>query len=229
MMTNSLKKKILLIKNDSAAFRGRIQAYEEIQEFFNGIQDVKEQKANRTYQRQYDKAKQEIIDYINGEDKITEEKIKNILNSLSLPYRVDISCFYSKSDGLLQTDLELSTDLNLPTKKVSILASGKISVKDKLVKEIEQFKTEAILSLIYYIAGSLFNGSINIQKQQVTIWINGKREGLLQVVFNRDRFVSQDFRTLNLLSDYNEYQRIDSLRIVRGAAQFDTLPKEAFN
>ena len=223
------EKKEFVNNNDSNAFRGRIQAYEEVQEFFNGIQEVKEQKANRTFQRQYDKAKQEIIDYINGENSITEEKIKTILNSLSLPYRVDISCFYSKSDGLLQTDIELSTDLNLPSKKVSILASGKISVKDKLVKEIEQFKTEAILSLIYYIAGSLFNGSINIQKQQVTVWINGKGEGILQVVFDRDRFVSQDIRTMNLLGDYNEYPRIDRLRIVRGAAQFDTLPKEAFN
>ena len=67
-----------------------------------------------------------------------------ILGELYLPYRIEISCDYNATLGLLNTEIELQNDLNLPTNKTNILASGKISVKDKLVKEMEQFKTMSL-------------------------------------------------------------------------------------
>ena len=70
---------------------------------------------------------------------------------------------------MLNTEIELQNDMNLPTNKTNILASGKISVKDKLVKEMEQFKTETIVSMIYYVAASLFNAAINIHTQRVSL------------------------------------------------------------
>lgn len=151
-----------------------------------------------------------------------------ILGELSLPYRVEICCDYNENLGLLNTDIEFYGDMNLPTNKANILASGKISVKDKLVKEMEQFKTETIVSMIYYVAASLFNASINIRTQRITVWLDGKREGLIWIQFDRSQFSKLSMRTVNPMLNYYDWPRVDALRKVRGASQFDSFDTISF-
>ena len=118
--------------------------------------------------------------------------------------------------------------MHLPTTNIRILTSGKISIKDKLAKEMEQFRTETILSMVYYVAASLFNASINIQKQCVTVWLDGKREGVLGVMCERDRFTKLSMRTTEPMLDYYDWPRVDALRVVRGALHLDTLDSICF-
>lgn len=129
---------------------------------------------------------------------------------------------------MLNTEIELQNDLNLPTNKTNILASGKISVKDKLVKEMEQFKTETIVSMIYYVAASLFNAAINIRTQRVSVWLEGKREGLIWIQFDRNSFSKLSMRTVNPMLNYYDWPRVDALRMVRGASQFDPFDAISF-
>ena len=118
--------------------------------------------------------------------------------------------------------------MNLPTNKINILSTGKISVKDKLVKEMEQFKTETIVSMIYYVAASLFNAAINIRSQQVSVWLDGKREGLVWIQFDRAKFSKLSMRTVNPMLNYYDWPRVDALRMIRGASQFDTMDTNSF-
>ena len=222
------EKTMFVNEHEKDAMSGRLRAYEEIQSFFNDLQDAKEARANSILQKEYEKQKKEIEDYIYGEKNLTERNIRMILGELSLPYRVEISCDYDENSGLLKTDIELSGDLNLPTNKTNILASGKISVKDKIVKEMEQFKTETIVSMIYYVAASLFNAAINISTQQVTVWLDGKSDGLIWIQFDRAKFSKLSMRTVNPLLNYYDWPRVDALRMVRGASQFDTMDANSF-
>ena len=151
---------VFVNEHEKDAMAARLRAYEEVQAFFNDLQDDKEARANIIFQKEYERQRKEIEDYINGEPSVVERNIRMILGELSLPYRIEISCDYNATLGLLNTEIELQNDLNLPTNKTNILASGKISVKDKLVKEMEQFKTETIVSMIYYVAASLFNACL---------------------------------------------------------------------
>lgn len=216
-------------EHEKEAMSARLRAYEEIQSFFSDLQDDKEARANSLFQKEYERQKQEIEDYINGETTMTERNIRMILGELSLPYRVEISCDYDEKSGLLNTDIELYGDMNLPTKKTNILASGKISVKDKLVKEMEQFKTLTIVSMIYYVAASLFNATINIRTQRLTVWLDGKREGLIWIQFDRSKFAKLSMKTVNPMLDYYDWPRVDALRIVRGAFQFNSIDSNSFN
>ncbi len=210
-------------EHEKDAMAARLRAYEEVQSFFSDIQDDKETRANALFQKEYERQKKEIEDYINGEPSLTEQNIRMILGELALPYRVEICCDYNEKLGLLNTNIEFYGDMNLPTNKTNILASGKISVKDKLVKEMEQFKTETIVSMIYYVAASLFNATINIRTQRITVWFDGKREGLIWIQFDRSHFSKLSMRTVNTMLNYYDWPRVDALRMVRGASQFDTI------
>lgn len=215
-------------EHEKDAMAARFRAYEEVQVFFNDLQDDKEARANIIFQKEYERQRKEIEDYINGESSVTERNIRMILGELSLPYRIGISCDYNVTLGLLNTEIELQNDLNLPTNKTNILASGKISVKDKLVKEMEQFKTETIVSMIYYVAASLFNAAINIRTQRVSVWLEGKREGLIWIQFDRNSFSKLSMRTVNPMLNYYDWPRVDALRMVRGASQFDPFDAVSF-
>lgn len=215
-------------EHEKEAMAARLRAYEEIQSFFNDLQDDKEARANTLFQKEYERQKKEIEDYINGEETVTERNIRMILGELSLPYRVEISCDYDDKSGLLNTDIEFHGDMNLPTNKTNILSTGKISVKDKLVKEMEQFKTETIVSMIYYVAASLFNAAINVRTQRVAVWLDGKREGLVWIQFDRAKFAKLSMRTVNPMLNYYDWPRVDALRMVRGASQFDTMDANNF-
>ncbi|MBD5320183.1 MAG: hypothetical protein HDS07_04720, partial [Bacteroides sp.] len=104
----------------------------------------------------------------------------------------------------------------------------KISVKDKLVKEMEQFKTETIVSMIYYVAASLFNAAINIRTQRVSVWLDGKREGLVWIQFDRAKFAKLSMRTVNPMLNYYDWPHVDALRMVKGASQFETMDANSF-
>lgn len=212
-------------KNTLAA---RMRAYEEVQAFFNDLQDIKESKANALFQKEYERKKKEIEDYIYGETSITETNIRMILSELNLPFRTEISCNYNQSMGLLETKIELPIDLGVPKTKTNILASGKISVKDKLVKEVEQSKTETILSLVYYVAAAIFNATINIQTQRVSVVTASGNEGILWIQFDRKKFSRLSMRTVNPLQNYYDWPRVDALRVVRGASQFDSMDIAGF-
>lgn len=215
-------------EHEKDTMAARLRAYEEVQSFFSDLQDYKESRANSAFQKEYERQKKEIEDYISGEKTLTGRNIRVILGELSLPYRVEISCDYDEKSGLLNTDIEFYGDMNLPTNKTYILASGKISVKDKLVKEMEQFKTETIVSMIYYIAASLFNATINIRTQRVSVWLDGKREGLIWIQFDRIKFSKLSMRTVNPMLNYYDWPRVDALRMVRGVSQFDTMDAKSF-
>lgn len=215
-------------EHEKEAMAARLRAYEEIQSFFSDLQDDKEARANALFQKEYDRQKKEIEEYINGEKNVTERNIRMILGELSLPYRVEITCDYDEKFGLLNADIEFHGDMNLPTNKTNILSTSKISVKDKLVKEMEQFKTETIVSMIYYVAASLFNAAINIRTQRVSVWLEGKREGLVWIKFDRAKFAKLSMRTVNPMLNYYDWPRVDALRMVRGASQFDTMDANSF-
>lgn len=215
-------------EHEKEALAKRMKGYEEVQAFFEDLQDVKETRINAIHQKEYERKRKEIEDYIQGEEKMTEQKIRAILSEINLPFGLEVEVEYTKDKGLLEVEMELFWDMDLPTKKASILSSGRISVKDKLVKEIEQHRTETILSLVYYIAASLFNVSINIQTQRLKLWLEGKQEGLLWIQFNRTQFARRSIRSVTPILHYYDWPRVDALRVIRGATQFDRIDAASF-
>lgn len=215
-------------EHEKEAMAARLRGYEEVQAFFAALQDEKESQANAQFQKEYERKVGEIDRYIEGDENAARQNIRDILDALVLPFRVEISCSYDKSEATLMTDIELYGDLNLPTTKATTLTSGRISVKDKLIKEQEQCRTETLLSLVFYVAAQLFNATVRIHRQQVTLWLDGRREGLMWIAMERDQFAQLDMETTVLLEECENRPFVGALRTVRGAVRLDTMEAAAF-
>lgn len=215
-------------EHEKEVMAARLRAFEEVQAFFSELEDDKETKANAKFQSAYEAQVKEIENYINGEQKATDAKIEQILGELTIPFRVDVSCQYDEASGKLTTEIEMDGSMSFPTNKVNTLASGKISVKDMLVKEKTQFMTDTVISLIYYIAASLFNAAIGIKIQEVSVWLKGKSEGLAWIQFDRKGFGKLSMRTVNPTINYYEWPHADALAVVRGASQFNPMDTKSF-
>lgn len=60
---------------------------------------------------------------------------------------------------ILETSVIVEDGISVPITKAAILASGKISIKNKLVRETITEKTNSAISLTYFLAAHLFNVS----------------------------------------------------------------------
>lgn len=215
-------------EHEKEAIAARLRAYEEVQTFFSDLQDDKEARANAIYQQEYELKKSEMEEHLKGDEDLTKRNITRILNEMSLPYRVEIYCDYHEETGLLNTAIEIQEDMKLPADKANVLTSGRISVKAKTPREMTQFRTDTIASIIYYVAASLFNATANIRIQQVFVWLEGIKEGLICILFDRDKFAQLNMRTIKPLVNYCEWPRVDALRMMRGLSQFEPIEAENF-
>ena len=53
-------------------------------------------------------------------------------------------------------------------------------------------------------------------------------EGLIWIQFDRAKFSKLSMRTVNPMLNYYDWPRVDALRMVRGASQFDTMDANSF-
>lgn len=222
------ERKAFVIANVKNATNNRLKAYEEVQAFFELLQDQKNSETNAHFLKEYKDKKSKIESYIAGHRDATENEIRSILNQLMLPFQIETSCEYIESEGILNTEIVLPWDMKIPDTKTICLSSGKISVKNRLLRETEELRVLTILSLVYYVAASLFNASINIKNQRVTVWQYNKSGGILFIQFLRNRFSQINLNTENLLFNINSWPYLTSLRTVRGSIQLDSIDPSRF-
>lgn len=120
----------------------RQQYWQEANELFEQIEDAKEKRENKKYFTEYKRKYNQKEEYINGEEDIVEEGINALCSTIEIPYNISISYTYNKVKHLLSVEMTFENGINVPVSKATILTSGKISIKNKLVKEIIQDKTK---------------------------------------------------------------------------------------
>lgn len=224
-----MERALFVDEHEEEALDARLQAYEEVSDFFDKVQDYKEAAANAAFQQEYERKKKDIEDFIYGEISKTENNIQTILSSLTLPFSIDVTCDYNKQFGLLSTIIEMPIGYEVPTTRAIMQANGRVIIKDKHPMELEQTKTDTILSFVYYVAASLFNATINIQRQRITVLTSDGAKGILWVEFDREHFSQLDLQNLSPQLDYPFRPHIDSSRSIRGFSQIEPMDIATFN
>ena len=119
--------------------------------------------------------------------------------------------------------------INVPVSKATILTSGKISIKNKLVKEIIQDKTKSIISCAYYMAGKYFNVSPNILYIRMSIYDTNKQNPLLWVEFERDKLSKLSPLLTDIISDILGYPHVLNYKTKGDALELAIMNKTTFN
>lgn len=186
----------------------RQQNWQEAYELFEQIEDAKEKRENKKYFAEYKKEYDQKEEYIIGGEKTVDEKINAICSTIEIPYNISFSYNYNKAEHLLSVEMTFENGINVPVLKATILTSGKISIKNKLVKEVIQDKTKSILSCTYYMAGNFFNASPNICYVRMSVYDTNKQNPLLWVEFERDKLSRISPRVIDVISDILDYPHV---------------------
>lgn len=207
----------------------RQQYWQEANELFEQIEDAKEERENKKYFTEYKREYNQKEEYINGEEDIVKEGINALCSTIEIPYNISISYTYNKVKHLLSVEMTFENGINVPVSKATILTSGKISIKNKLVKEIIQDKTKSIISCAYYMAGKYFNVSPNILYIRMSIYDTNKQNPLLWVEFERDKLSKLRPLLTDIISDILGYPHVLNYKTKGDALELAIMNKTTFN
>jgi hypothetical protein len=140
---------------------------------------------------------------LDGDHRYVSDSISHIIGSLSLPLEFSMEYEFTDSRDLF-IDLDLPEIDHIPRKKAEILSSGKVSVKDKTSKELNEDYVKCVLGLAFFFSGTFFNVSPQIKKMCISGYTQriSKRTGNMgdAYVFSIkfDRILFQDLNVKNI-------------------------------
>lgn len=202
--------------------------WQEAYDLFNKIEDAREEKTNNQYIAEYKTIYDQEKDYIEGKESIVKENIHNVLLSLVLPYDITINCEYSQQKQQITAKIIFDAGINVPMSKADILSTGKISIKNKPVREMLADKSVSTMSHAYYMASKLYTVSPHVQYVQITMFDKSEQYPLLWIEFDRDKFAKLSPENLNVIVDIYSYPHVFNLKIRNGVANLETMTAENF-
>lgn len=208
----------------------RMDAWDEIQKLFNLIEKAQADRANASFKKVYDasvRAQQEIID---GASHIVDDAFHSFPNTLIVPFIIELDYKYNQAAKSIDVSIELTEDpsLKVPMKKATLKITGKMSVRAKTQGDIQQDYANTCLSLMYYVACNVFNITPNIQTCRISLYTARKANGICWMEFNRNRFSTLSFTSLDPLSDMRSWPNVAYLKVFKTTAKLDHIEKTAF-
>ncbi len=195
---------------------------------FTQIEDAREKKENAKFYNEYRLEFNKKQAFIEGDNNIVEANLKEICANANLPFNVSLDYIYSMEDKTLSINIIIDDGLNIPILKASILASGKISVKEKSMKEIANEKTTCALSLLYYLGSLFFSASPNIDSIRISLWDKEMAIGYMWVEFNRSKFVNIIPTSINIASEFLSQLNYSDIKFNNGSMIISPIDKNIF-
>lgn len=207
----------------------RQQAWQEACDFFNKIEDAREERENTRLFAEYKSLYNRKKEYIDGNESVVKQELLNLCGKVSVPYNLSLSFAYNQTTHILETSIIVEDGISVPITKATILASGKISIKNKLVRETITEKTNSAISLTYFLAAHLFNVSPNIQYLRFSLYERNKQNPLLWVEFEREKFICVNPYRVGVLSDILSYPNVLEFKNRAGSIELCAMDKTSFD
>lgn len=207
----------------------RQQAWQEACDFFNKIEDAREERENTRLFAEYKSLYNRKKEYIDGNESVVKQELLNLCGKVSVPYNLSLSFAYNQTTHILETSIIVEEGISVPITKATILASGKISIKNKLVRETITEKTNSAISLTYFLAAHLFNVSPNIQYLRLSLYERNKQNPLLWVEFEREKFICVNPYRVGVLSDILSYPNVLEFKNRADSIELCAMDKTSFD
>lgn len=221
--SNKSKKEKYIKEHLEEETKRRLDLWNELKDYHETIQDTLEYNANKRFQKEFEAKCKVFMDELTGPSDLVNKRISDMPNLWKLPFEVILDCDYNQEDGIIDCVANLPEIITIPTNMVQYFSNGRIGIIDKTKKESERDSTTCLLGLSFYIAGLLFNTSVNVNKIRLAV-INDQF-GYYWVEFDRD-----DFSTINFETSLDPLTDIMKLPIVVNLKSTSIIPieKDAF-
>lgn len=207
----------------------RQHAWQEACDFFNKIEDAREERENAKFFAEYKTLYNNKKEYLEGKEDTVKQELLNLCGSVSVPYNLSLSFAYDQTAHVLETSVIIEDGISVPISKASILASGKISVKNKLVRETITEKTNSTVSLTYFLAAHLFNVSPNVLYLRLALYERNKQSPLLWVEFEREKFSHTNPKMVDIISDILGYPNVLEFKNRADSIELYAMDKASFD
>lgn len=190
----------------------RIDKWNELQTYFNQLDKTRQDKEKAKLEQDFQLLRQNMLDILHGEPYIIEKGIEELAKTIEVPFDFDFTYNYNHSTGLIEVEAETINDVPVPLQKAVLLASGRVSIKNKLVREVKQDTKDTILSFVYLFASKIFEISLNISTIQLTLWCADKTSGYCWIEIPREGIMRNRPKYLVPAFDYISYKRVIDIR-----------------
>lgn len=207
----------------------RQQAWQEACDFFNKIEDAREERENTRLFAEYKSLYNRKKEYIEGNESVVKQELLNLCGKVSVPYNLSLSFAYNQTTHILETSIIVEDGISVPITKATILASGKISIKNKLVRETITEKTNSAISLTYFLAAHLFNVSPNVQYLRLSLYDRNELNPLLWVEFEREKFSRTRPKIVGVISDILGYPNVLEFKNKADSIELCAMDKAMFD
>lgn len=227
--SNHVEERTFIKNNLNMMIEIRQNAWIEAYNLFEKIEDARAEKTNAQFFAEYKALYDQKKAHMEGFESVVVQEIENICEQMQVPYNLTLSYSYCKEKGVLNVDVILEDGIAIPTSKASILSSGKISIKNKLVKEMITDKTNSAISLIYFLASHLYSASPRIKYLRMALYDRNKQNPLLWVEFDRDKFSKTKSRMVEVNSDILGYPNVLAFKNKGEALELSNLSQPDFS
>lgn len=195
--TNDAKRRAYVEERLSAQYADAVRLWEEERDKHIAIE---------TEKREVEKNRLEKI--LRTDIEGIYESIDEVLKNITLP--ADFAVNYEIVDRTLYLDLDLPEIEDMSSEKANILASGKISIKQKTKKEQAGDYALCVCGMSYFFASLLFNTTPEIDYVAISGYSqrenakSGSTEDqyIYSILFDRDRFSKLDLRTIDPIESF---------------------------
>lgn len=193
-------------------FNYRLSKWENLKRYHAYVQSVIARNENERNRRHFEIRKNALQAIIDGDPTYISKKIKDLEDTLILPYSTDIDYCYYPDSGILNIDMESPLIVNIPQKKVNVSDSGELQIVKTTPKEDKIYQTRSMISSIFYIAWSIWNISTKIQRITIKNWQLKNQIGICWFSFDRSYFESIDPSNADILKLCNEVKHVIDLK-----------------
>lgn len=226
---NHIDEKIFLKEHLNEMIEIRQHAWQEACDFFNKIEDAREERENAKFFAEYKALYNSKKKYLEGKETIVTKELLNLCGNISVPYNLNLSFAYSQTSHVLDTSVIVEDGISVPISKATILTSGKISIKNKLVRETVTERTNSAVSLIYFIAAHLFNVSPNVRYLRLSLYERNEQCPLLWVELEREKFSRTRPKMVDVISDILGYPNVLEFKNRADSIELCTMDKTSFD
>lgn len=206
----------------------RQRRWQEAYDLFATLEDAREARENARFFAAYKSLYNQKQNYIQGTESEVKAALSSLCATIRIPFPVCLSCHYTQHTHQLDVEMVFEEGVPVPLSKATMLASRKISIKNKSVKEIIADTALSTLSCIYYLTSHLFSVSPNIKYVRLSVYNRTQQNPLLWVEFDRTVFARLKPQTVDLYADILGYPHILNFKAKGDALELTPINASTF-
>ncbi len=214
--TNDEKRHEYVESHMATEYQKLLEKWQKDRDDFEAREKASKRSEEIKKREEEEKLKKDLLEKrISPEDYINKS-VEHLLKSITLPLEFSIDYEYDVNRGHFLVDLDLPEIENMPRRKISALSGGKISIKDKTKKEVNDDYVKCVCGLAFFFAGSLFNISSDIKKILISAYTqrmsqktgNKENEYVYSVLFDRHIFTGLNVANIDPLKGFDNFEHI---------------------